>query len=103
VDTIQMTTFSYQDLNEDLPVPVTLTSQKLPEEAIVTDDEFLLRKEFESNPEKGFELLFRRYYVNLCNHAIRFVHSKEAAEDIHGFLAKPDLPGCYRFLPRLSL
>lgn len=77
-----MTAFSYQDLNEDLPVPLTLASQKLPEEAIITDDEFLLRKEFESNPEKGFELLFRRYYVNLCNHAIRFVHSKEAAEDI---------------------
>ncbi|CAG5017073.1 ECF RNA polymerase sigma factor SigE [Dyadobacter sp. CECT 9275] len=48
----------------------------------VTDDEWLLRAQFESDPDKGCELLFRRYYVNLCNHAIRFVHSREVAEDI---------------------
>lgn len=48
------------------------------------DDELFIRKVFESNPQKGCELLFRRYYTNLCNHAIRFVHSKEVAEDIVG-------------------
>lgn len=47
-----------------------------------TDDEWLLRRTFKDDPEKGCALLFRRYYVNLCNHAIRFVHSKEVAEDI---------------------
>ena len=51
-------------------------------EAVVTDDERILRSTFQENPKKGCELLFRRYYVNLCNHAVRFVHSKEIAEDI---------------------
>jgi RNA polymerase sigma-70 factor (family 1) len=51
-------------------------------EAVVIDDELFLRSTFQESPQKGCELLFRRYYVNLCNHAIRFVHSKEVAEDI---------------------
>ncbi|CAG5018898.1 hypothetical protein DYBT9275_06094 [Dyadobacter sp. CECT 9275] len=51
-------------------------------ETFVTDDERLLRSTFALNPQKGCELLFRRYYINLCNHAVRFVHSKEIAEDI---------------------
>ncbi|TLV02531.1 RNA polymerase sigma-70 factor [Dyadobacter luticola] len=74
-----MSTFSYRNPHEDLPVPA---QEKLLDDTLVTDDEFLLRKEFGTNPEKGCELLFRRYYVNLCNHAVRFVHSKEVAEDI---------------------
>lgn len=49
---------------------------------IVTDDERLLRTTFQADPKKGCSLLFRRYYVSLCSHAIRFVHSKEIAEDI---------------------
>lgn len=48
------------------------------------DDELFIRKMFGSDPQRGCELLFRRYYTNLCNHAIRFVHSKEVAEDIVG-------------------
>ena len=55
-----------------------------PQDPREVDDELFIRKVFESNPEKGCELLFRRYYTNLCNHAIRFVHSKEVAEDIVG-------------------
>lgn len=51
-------------------------------QGVLTDDERLLRSTFEENPKKGCELLFRRYYVNLCNHSVRFVHSKEVAEDI---------------------
>ncbi|WP_083422144.1 RNA polymerase sigma-70 factor [Arsenicibacter rosenii] len=51
-------------------------------EALVMDDELVLRQAFASDPRKGCELLFRRYYTNLCNHAIRFVYSKEVAEDI---------------------
>lgn len=35
-----------------------------------------------NNSAKGCELLFRRYHKILCNHAIRFVYSKEIAEDI---------------------
>lgn len=78
----QMTAFPLNDFNENLPGPLAETDADLPVETIVTDDERLLRSQFDLNPEKGFELLFRRYYVNLCNHAIRFVHSREVAEDI---------------------
>jgi RNA polymerase sigma-70 factor (family 1) len=74
-----MTAFS---LNEDLPSDANRSFADPAVETFVTDDEILLRNQFEQNPEKGCALLFRRYYVNLCNHAIRFVHSREVAEDI---------------------
>ncbi len=51
-------------------------------EPVILHDEYLIREMFSQNPQKGCELLFRRYYTNLCNHAIRFVHSDEVAEDI---------------------
>ncbi len=51
------------------------------ETKIISDEYFIVRN-FADSPEKGFELLFRKYYTNLCNHAIRFVYSKELAEDI---------------------
>jgi RNA polymerase sigma-70 factor (family 1) len=51
-------------------------------EPVILHDEYLIREMFGQNPQKGCELLFRRYYANLCNHAIRFVHSSEIAEDI---------------------
>ncbi|WAC13067.1 RNA polymerase sigma-70 factor [Dyadobacter pollutisoli] len=49
---------------------------------VQTDDERLLRETFAADPKDGCSLLFRRYYVTLCNHAARFVHSQEVAEDI---------------------
>jgi len=49
---------------------------------ITTDDERLLRETFALDPREGCALLFSRYYDTLCSHAIRFVHSKEIAEDI---------------------
>jgi len=52
------------------------------EDTTIMHDEYLIRNMFMQDPEKGCELLFRRYYVNLCNHAIRFVHSEYVAEDI---------------------
>ena len=48
----------------------------------VKDDEFFIKKSIQENPQKGVELLFSRYYAPLCNHAIKFVGSKEVAEDI---------------------
>ncbi|TKT90813.1 RNA polymerase sigma-70 factor [Dyadobacter frigoris] len=77
-----MTAFSLNGFNEDLSGNVSGTFDKITVETVVTDDEMLLRNQFDLDPEKGCELLFRRYYVNLCNHAIRFVHSREVAEDI---------------------
>ncbi|GAB4038882.1 RNA polymerase sigma-70 factor [Spirosoma gilvum] len=48
----------------------------------IVSDEYFIKRCFEQSPKEGFELLFRKYYTNLCNHAIRFVYSKELAEDI---------------------
>jgi RNA polymerase sigma-70 factor (family 1) len=60
----------------------SLSSDNTDGDPIYADDERLLRITFDQDAQKGCELLFRRYYVNLCNHAIRFVHSQEIAEDI---------------------
>ncbi|WP_080056321.1 RNA polymerase sigma-70 factor [Spirosoma aerolatum] len=48
----------------------------------VVSDEYFIKNCFDQSPREGFELLFRKYYTNLCNHAIRYVYSKELAEDI---------------------
>jgi len=48
----------------------------------VIGGEDLLDRFFAQNPQQGAELLFRRYYANLCNHAIRFVFSRDIAEEI---------------------
>ena len=63
-----------------MPVPDDFGAQS--SKSVVMDDEYSLRKEFEQDPEKACEFLFKRYYTNLCNHAIRFVHSRQVAEDI---------------------
>ncbi len=49
---------------------------------VTLDDEHVIRKAFEASPEEGCEQLFRRYHRALCSHAVRFVYSKEIAEDI---------------------
>ena len=56
------------------------------EDSKLLDSEVFLHQAFKDNPRKGYELLFRRYYRALCSHAVRFVYSKEVAEDIVGDL-----------------
>ncbi|HEV7351080.1 RNA polymerase sigma-70 factor [Telluribacter sp.] len=46
------------------------------------DNELFIRRTFEECPQKGCELLFRRYHKVLCSHAVRIVYSKEIAEDL---------------------
>ena len=46
------------------------------------DTEFFTRLAFQECPRKGCELLFLRYHQALCSHAVRYVYSKETAEDI---------------------
>ena len=46
------------------------------------DSAVFLKTTFEENPSKGLELLFKRYYNPLCSHAVRFVYSKQIAEDL---------------------
>jgi RNA polymerase sigma-70 factor (family 1) len=48
----------------------------------IIDAELFIKRAFETNNEKGYELLFKRYYQPLCSHAVRFVYSKEVAEDL---------------------
>jgi len=52
------------------------------EDSTVISQEEFIRKLFEQDPHKGCEHLFRCYYANLCNHAIRFVYAKDIAEEI---------------------
>ncbi|GAB4033710.1 RNA polymerase sigma-70 factor [Spirosoma jeollabukense] len=73
----------------DQPAQANLTRQRLPEPVEVVeenpagnDTELFIRRTFAESPKKGCELLFRRYYQALCSHAVRFVYSKETAEDL---------------------
>lgn len=54
------------------------------DETKIIDAEVLLRKTFDTDPRQGCSLLFRLYYAPLCSHVIRFVYSKQVAEDIVG-------------------
>lgn len=49
---------------------------------LVADTEFFIRRAFETDPQRGCELLFRRFYRPLCTHAVRFVYAKDVAEDL---------------------
>ncbi|MEZ4905935.1 MAG: RNA polymerase sigma-70 factor [Spirosomataceae bacterium] len=46
------------------------------------DDELFIRKALEANLRMGVELLYKRYYQPMCTHAVKFVGSRETAEDI---------------------
>lgn len=60
----------------------SLSSGASPQPSGLGDDELLIRRTFAQDARLGFAFLFRRYHTNLCNHAIRFIHSKAVAEDI---------------------
>ncbi|GAB4033890.1 RNA polymerase sigma-70 factor [Spirosoma gilvum] len=72
----------------DQPTPVPITVQGSAHEpaelseATGADTELFIRRAFAESPQKGCELLFRRYHQALCSHAVRFVYSKETAEDL---------------------
>jgi len=46
------------------------------------DPELFIRRAFAQEPQLGCELLYRRYYANLCSYAVRLVLSKQVAEDL---------------------
>jgi RNA polymerase sigma-70 factor (family 1) len=48
----------------------------------IIDEELLIKKLFEQDPGQACDVLFHKYYRILCSHAVRFVFSKEIAEDI---------------------
>lgn len=64
---------------------VRLVSDEINSDSLNTaqaDKEFFIRKAFEQDSVKGYELLFRQYYGPLCSHAVRFVYNREVAEDL---------------------
>ncbi|GAB3247083.1 RNA polymerase sigma-70 factor [Larkinella harenae] len=74
--------------SQPLPVPSSQSGQPNPEnepsdeKPLHNDSELFIRRTFEESPQKGCELLFRRYHQALCSHAVRYVYSRETAEDL---------------------
>ncbi len=75
-------TFNNGELNKEKPLFKAEDEQVNTNMATLLDSESIIRNVLKTNPDKGFEMLFRRYYKPLCNHAVRFVYSKEIAEDV---------------------
>lgn len=71
-----------QEENPSDKLRISSENEEAPGEGLVVDEENYLRRLFKMSPEKGFDLLFRKYYGKLCSHCVRFVHSKAFAEDI---------------------
>ncbi|MEY4538719.1 MAG: hypothetical protein RLZZ306_476 [Bacteroidota bacterium] len=74
-------------MSEDTLLDPDFLSSRLPkfqpsQAGKVIDDEFFIKQAFLENSRKGFELLYNRYYKPLCSHAVRFIYSKDVAEDI---------------------
>ena len=61
--------------------PLKIMPSKENSNKIITFDE-LLHNAFAKDERKGLELLFQKYYAPLCSHAVRFVYSKQIAEDL---------------------
>lgn len=49
---------------------------------LIGSDELFIRQTIAENHRLGVELLFKRYYQPLCTHAVKFVQSREVAEDL---------------------
>lgn len=71
-------------LPETTRMDTTVAERSVAGQSLLMDDEHLARRLFDTDPEQGCSWLFRRYYAMLCNHALRFVYSREVAEDIVG-------------------
>jgi RNA polymerase sigma-70 factor (family 1) len=72
-------------LNGEVLKPTIENKQlKVGTETIEVNSVVFLKSTFAENPKKGMELLFRRYYKALCSHAVRFVYSRQIAEDLVG-------------------
>ncbi|HEV7347650.1 RNA polymerase sigma-70 factor [Telluribacter sp.] len=49
---------------------------------VAEDDELFIRKTLAEDFRLGVEMLYKRYYQPLCTHAVKFVGSRETAEDL---------------------
>jgi RNA polymerase sigma-70 factor (ECF subfamily) len=50
--------------------------------AAINDKETFIRSAFQKDATVGCKLLFKLYFAVLCSHAVRFVYSKQVAEDV---------------------
>lgn len=50
--------------------------------ATIVDADLFIKHLFQSDPNRAFESLFKFHYKPLCNLAVRYVYSKEIAEDL---------------------
>lgn len=66
---------------EDVPISTPLSPSN-DKKAVEFDDELFIRKTFEINAREGVALLYKRYYQPLCTHAVKYVGSREIAEDL---------------------
>lgn len=71
---------------EEAPLVSLQTGNGARDRSVWDDKELFLRKVFDEDPKKGCELLFKQYYEPLCSHAVRFVYSREVAQDLVGEL-----------------
>lgn len=68
----------------------------------LADHELFLREAFREDAWLGCTLLFDHYYAPMCSHAVRYVYSKEYAEDVvadvfRKFWQKEHFVGGYSF------
>jgi RNA polymerase sigma-70 factor (family 1) len=78
---INVSEFDESDGEGQKRAPLALWQQQ-DAAGVTADSEMMLKKAFEMDLNQGMELLFHWYYRPLCSHAIRYVSSKEIAEDI---------------------
>ncbi|MVM33160.1 RNA polymerase sigma-70 factor [Spirosoma sp. HMF4905] len=71
---------SGESLQEHVSLP--LPDQQMDLASLTMNDELFIRRAMVNDPEKGVELLYRRYFQPLCSHAIKYVGSKAVAEDL---------------------
>lgn len=69
-------------INGNIPASLSEDAEPVMKRSAAMDTELFTRLAFDESPQKGCELLFRRYHQTLCSHAVRYVYSKETAEDI---------------------
>ena len=62
-------------------VPINIVGQES-SKTFELDDELFIRKALENDVLVGFELLYKRYYQAMCSHGVKYVGSREVAEDI---------------------
>ncbi|WP_025763390.1 RNA polymerase sigma-70 factor [Dyadobacter tibetensis] len=72
----------YPTENKPLQPPFVAEKSEADAAGVELDSTYFIKSTFETCPSKGLELLFRRFYGPLCSHAVRFVYSRQIAEDL---------------------